>query len=71
MKCPICREEGGRNEIYSCPKGIFLSQSRQQAMDQFNAFESKWPSRNLRPVYNMERNLRILLEYCDYTEPIR
>ena len=60
-----------RNEIDSDLKGIFLSRSRGEAIDQFNAFRSKWSSRYPKPVYNMERNLGILLKYYDYPESIR
>ena len=60
-----------RNEIDSDLKGIFLSRSRDEAIDQFNAFKDKWSSKYPKPVYNMEKNLRILLKYYDYPEPIR
>ena len=60
-----------RNEIDSDLKGIFLSRSRADALDQFNAFRSKWSSKYPRPVYNMEKNLGILLKYHDYPESIR
>ena len=60
-----------RNEIDSDLKGIFLSRSREDAIDQFNAFKNKWSSRYPRPVYNMEKNLGILLRYYDYPESIR
>ena len=52
-------------------KGIFLSRSRDEAIDQFNAFKDKWSSKYPRPVYNMEKNLGILLKYYDYPESIR
>ena len=52
-------------------KGIFLSRSRDEAIDQFNAFKDKWSSKYPRPVYNMERNLGILLKYYDYPESTR
>ena len=60
-----------RNEIDSDLKVIFLSRSREDALDQFNAFKDKWSSKYPRPVYNMEKNLSILLKYYDYPEPIR
>ena len=60
-----------RNEIDSDLKEIFLSGSRDEAIDQFNAFKDKWSSKYPRPVYNMERNLGILLKYYDYPESTR
>ena len=60
-----------RNEIDSDLKGIFLSPSREDAIDQFNVFKDKWSSEYPKPVYNMEKNLSILLKYYDYPEPIR
>ena len=52
-------------------KGIFLSRSRDEAIDQFNAFKEKRSSKYPRSVYNMEKNLGILLKYHDYPESIR
>ena len=60
-----------RNEIDSDLKGIFLSRTREDALNQFTEFKSKWSSKYPRPVYNMEKNLGILLKYYDYPEPIR
>ena len=60
-----------RNEIDSDLKGIFLSRTREEALNQFNAFRDKWSSKYPRPVYNMEKNLSILFRYHDYPEPIR
>ena len=60
-----------RNEIDSDLKGIFLSRSREEALNQFTEFKDKWSSRYPRPLYNMEKNLSILLKYCDYPESIR
>ena len=60
-----------RNEIDPCLKGIFLSRSRGEALDQFNAYKSKWSSRYHMPIYNMEKNPGILLKYYDYPESIR
>jgi putative transposase len=60
-----------RNEIDSDHKGIFLSRSREDALNQFTEFKSKWSSKYPRPVYNMEKNLSILLKYYDYPESIR
>ncbi|HLH86614.1 MAG TPA: transposase, partial [Thermoplasmataceae archaeon] len=60
-----------RNEINSDLKGIFLSRIREEALNQFNEFRSKWSSKYPRPVYNMEKNLSILFRYCDYPESIR
>lgn len=39
-----------RNEINSNLKGIFLSQTREEAMNCFNAFRNKWSSKCPRPV---------------------
>ena len=60
-----------RNEIDSDLKVIFLSRTREDALNQFTEFKSKWSSKYPRPVYNMEKNLGILLKYYDYPEPIR
>ncbi len=60
-----------RNEIDSDLKGIFLSRTREEAMDRFNEFKDKWSSKYPRPVYNMEKNLGILLKYYDHPESIR
>ncbi len=60
-----------RNEIDSDLKGIFLSRTREEALNQFTEFKSKWSSKYPKPVYNMEKNLGILLKYHDYPESIR
>ena len=60
-----------RNEIDSDLKVIFLSRSREEALNQFTEFKDKWSSRYPRPLYNMEKNLSILLKYYDYPESIR
>ena len=60
-----------RNEIDSDLKEIFLSRTREQAVNQFTEFRNKWSSRYPEPVYNMEKNLGILLRYYDYPESIR
>ncbi len=60
-----------RNEIDSDLKVIFLFRSREDAIDQFTEFKNKWSAKYQKPVYNMERNLGILLKYYDYPEPIR
>ena len=60
-----------RNEIDFDLKEIFLSRKREEALNQFNEFKNKWSSRYPRRVYNMEKNLGILLRYYDYPESIR
>ena len=60
-----------RNEIDSDLKGIFLSRTREEALNQFTEFRNKWSSRYHGPVYNMEKNFSILLKYYDYPESIR
>ena len=60
-----------RIEIDSDPKGIFLSRSREEALNQFNEFRNKWSSRYPRPIYNREKNPGILFRYYDYPESIR
>ena len=60
-----------RNAIDSDLKGIFLSRTREEALNQFTEFKNKWSSRYPRPIYNMEKNLGILLKYYDYPESIR
>ena len=60
-----------RNEIDSDLKGIFISRTREEALNQFTEFKSKWSSKYPKPVYNMEKNLGILLKYHDYPESIR
>ena len=59
-----------RNEIDSDLKGIFLSRTREEALNQFTEFKSKWSSKYQKPVYNMEKNLGILLKYYDYPESL-
>ena len=60
-----------RNEIDLDLKGIFPSRTREDDLNQFTEFKSKWSSKYPRPVYNMEKNLSILLKYYDYPESIR
>ena len=60
-----------RNEIDSDLKGIFLSRTREEALNQFTVFRNKWSSKYPKPVYNMEKNLGTLLKYHDYPESIR
>jgi Transposase and inactivated derivatives len=60
-----------RNEIDNDLKNIFLSRSRKDAIDQFNEFKNKWSSKYPRPLYNMEKNLNVLLKYYEYPESIR
>ena len=60
-----------RNEIDNDLKGIFLSRSRNESIDRFNEFRNKWSNKYPRPVYNMEKNLNVLLKYHDYPESIR
>ena len=58
-------------EINSDPKEIFHFHRRKEALNQFNEFKNKRSSRYPRPLYNMEKNLGILLRYYDYPESIR
>ena len=60
-----------RNEIDSDLKVIFLFRSREDAIDQFTEFKNKWSAKYQKPVYNMERNLGILLKYYYYSESNR
>ena len=60
-----------RNEIDSDLKGIFLSRTREEALNQFTVFRNKWSSKYPKPVHNMEKSLGILLKYHDYPESIR
>ena len=60
-----------RNEIDSDLKKIFLSHTREEALNLFGEFSSKWSQKYPRPVYNMEKRLNALLKYYDYPEPIR
>ena len=60
-----------RDEIDSDLKGMFLSRTGEEALKQFTEFRNKWSSKYPRPVYNMEKNLGILLKYYDYPESIR
>jgi transposase-like protein len=52
-------------------KELFLSHTREEAMNQFTEFSNKWPSKYPGLVYNMEKNLGVLLKYYNYPEPIR
>jgi putative transposase len=60
-----------RKEIDSDLKRIFLCNTREEALNQFNMFKSKWSSKYAMPVYNMEKNLSVLIKYYDYLESIR
>jgi transposase-like protein len=60
-----------RNEIDSDLRGIFLSRTGEDELNQFTEFRNKCSSRYPRPVYNMEKNLSILFKYYDYPESIR
>ena len=60
-----------RNEIDNDLKGIFLSRTREEAIGQINEFKNKWSNKYPRPVYNMEKNLNVLLRYHDYPESIK
>ena len=60
-----------RNEIDSDLKGIFLSRTREEALNQFTVFRNKWSSKYPKPVHNMEKSRGILLKYHDYPESIR
>ena len=55
-----------RNEIDSDLKGIVLSHTRVEAVNQFNPFINKWSSKYPKPVYNKEMNLSVLIKYHDY-----
>ncbi|QRF75030.1 Transposase [Thermoplasmatales archaeon] len=60
-----------RNDIDSGLKSVFLSRSREEALDQFNMLKDKWSLKYPKPVYNMEKNLSILLKYYEYPGSIR
>ncbi len=63
--------EQDRNEIDSDLRGIYLSISREDTIDQFTGFKNKLSPKYPGPLYNMEKNLSTLLRYCDYPESIR
>ncbi|MHB1709692.1 MAG: transposase [Thermoplasmataceae archaeon] len=47
---------------------MFLSRTREEALNRFIEFRNKWSKRYLKPVYNMDKNLGLLLKYYDYQE---
>jgi putative transposase len=51
-------------------RGIFPSPYRKDAPDH-SAFRDEWFSKYPGPVYNMEKNVEILLKYYDYPRSIR
>jgi putative transposase len=63
--------ESGRNEIDHDLKGIFLSDTKDSAINRFNQFKDKWSSKYPRLVYNMERKLGYLFTYFQYPESTR
>ena len=63
--------ESDRNEIDHDLKGIFLSDTKDSAINRFNQFKDKLSSKYPRPVYNMERKLGYLFTYFQYPESIR
>lgn len=52
-------------------KGIFLSESKDEAIRKFDELKDKWSSKYSKPVYNMEKNLGSILKYYKYAVPIR
>jgi len=50
-----------RNEIDSGLREIFISRTREEALDQFAELKDKWSSRYPRNFCNMKKNLFILL----------
>jgi putative transposase len=63
--------ESDKNEIDRDLKAIFLSDTKDSAIDKFNRFKDKWSSRYPRPVYNMEKKLGYLFTYFNYSDAIR
>ena len=63
--------ESDKNEIDRDLKAIFLSDTKDSAINRFNHFKDKWSSKYPRPVYNMERKLGYLFTYFQYPESIR
>lgn len=59
------------NGIDSCLKIVFLSSYVEEALNQINAFNDKLCSIYPMPVYNIEKNLSMLLKYYEYPEPLR
>ena len=52
-------------------KGIFLSETREEAIEKFNDFKSQWNEKYPRQVYNLERKLNHLFTCFDYPREIR
>ena len=59
------------NDYNSDLKEMFLSGTREEPLNHFNDFRNKWHPKYPRPLYNMEKNLGMLLKYYDYPESIR
>ena len=63
--------ESDKNEIDHDLKAIFLSDTKDSAMNRFNQFKNKWSSKYPKPVYNMEKKLGYLFTYFQYPDSIR
>ena len=63
--------ESDKNEIDRDLKAVFLSDTKESAIERFNRFKDKWSSKYPRPVYNLERKLGYLFTYFQYPESIR
>ncbi len=63
--------ESDREEIDRDLKHIFLSDTKEDALNAFNQFKNKWSQKYPRQVYNMEKKLGYLFTYYNYPQEIR
>ena len=63
--------ESDKNEIDRDLKAIFLSETKDSAIDRFNQFKDKWSSKYPRSIYNLEKKLGYLFTYFQYPGSIR
>ena len=47
-------------------KGLFLSDTKDSAIERFNRFKDKWSSKYPRPSYNLEKKLGYPFTYFQY-----
>jgi putative transposase len=63
--------ESDRNEIDHDLKAIFLSDTKDSAINKFDHLKDKWYSKNPKSVNNMEKKFGYLSTYFQYPESIR
>ena len=63
--------ESDKNEIDRDLKAIFLSDTKDSAIERFNRLKDKWSSKYPRPVYNLEKKLGYLFTYFQYPDSVK